>query len=183
MQQAAELLRGDSGKMERLLPEYNENIIVGVLCDGIFSWYVTDKEIWYLDYKKRIDAFKRKGFEVKVEYMDKTRKEILILCSSNAKIFLKRIEKLKIESFQLRELLQKARDLSDDSWIYDFRPSLYVDFDSCKLLSLFAEPASYEEYVPMNWQGCYFDFMKLIPDNEKYWLDENNKNLLKREGV
>lgn len=168
--------------MEWLVPEYNENIIVGVLYNKVFNWYVTDKEIWYLDYQKRINAFNEKGFEVKEEYIDEARKEILILNSSNAKTFLKRIEKLKIESMQLRKLLQKARNLNDDSWIYDFRPSLYVDFDSRKLFSLYAESASYEDYVPMNWQGCYFDFMKLIPNNEKYWLDEKHKDLLNKEG-
>ena len=136
--------------MEWLVPEYNENIIVGVLYNKVFNWYVTDKEIWYLDYQKRINAFNEKGFEVKEEYIDEARKEILILNSSNAKTFLKRIEKLKIESMQLRKLLQKARNLNDDSWIYDFRPSLYVDFDSRKLFSLYAESASYEDYVPMN---------------------------------
>lgn len=169
--------------MEGLVPDYNENIIVGVLYNEVFNWFVTDKEIWYLDYQKRINAFNEKGFEVKEEYIDEARKEILILNSSNAKIFLKRIEKLKVESMQLRKLLQKAKNSNDDSWIYDFRPSLYVDFDSRKLFSLYAEPASYEDYVPMNWQGCYFDFMKFIPNNEKYWLDEKHKDLLNKEGA
>lgn len=167
--------------MEWLVPEYNENIIVGVLYNEVFNWYVTDKEIWYLDYQKRINAFNEKGFEVKEEYIDEARQGILILNSSNAKIFLKRIEKLKIESIQLRKLLQKERTLNDDSWTYDFRPSLYVNFDSRKLFSLYSEPASYENHVPMDWQGCYCDFMKLIPNNEKYWLDEENKDLLNKD--
>lgn len=169
--------------MEWLKPEYDENIIVGVLYDGIFSWDVTDKEIWFLEYGKRINTFKEKGFDVKEEYIDETRREILILNSSNVKIFLKKIESLKIESEKLRKLLQKARKFNDGSWIYDFRPSLLVDFDSCKLFSLYAEPASYEEYVPINWQGCYYDFMELIPNDEKYWLGKNNENLLKREKI
>lgn len=169
--------------MEWLNPECDDNIIVGILYNGSFCWYVTDREIWFLDYEKRINAYKEKGFEVKEEYVDETRRGILILNSDNAKLFLKRIESQRIESKRLRELLQKARNVNDDSWFFDYRPSLFVDFDSCKLFSSYSEPASYEEYVPINWQGSYSDFIGLVPDGEKYWLDEHNENLLEKEPV
>lgn len=165
--------------MIKLIPECNENIIVGVLYNGIFNWYVTDKEIWFLDYKKRIIAFKDKGFDIE-EYIDDVRKDTLIMNSDNVSTFLKRIEIYKIESECLRELLEKRRASNDDSWCYDFSPSLYVDFDSNKLFSLYSEPASYEEYVPTSWEGRYFDFMYIIPYNYKYWLKEE-KNLLMEE--
>lgn len=69
----------------------------------------------------------------------------------------------------------------DDSWYYDFRPGLYVDFDSCKLFSLYSEPASYEDYAPKDWESKYFDFMKIIPDDYKYWKNSKNENLLIKE--
>lgn len=166
--------------MERLIPDFNENIIVGVFYNGIFSWFVTDKEIWFLDYRKRIDAFKEKGFDIE-EYIDEIRKDALILNSDNASIFMQRVEKYKIESEQLRELLEKNRILKDDSWRYDFYPSLYVNFDTNKLYSLYSEPASYEEYAPANWEAKYFNFMELIPYNYKYWLNKECKNLLMEE--
>jgi len=33
---------------------------------------------------------------------------------------------------------------------------------------MFPEPASYEEYVPEEWQGKYEDFTELIPESQKY---------------
>lgn len=166
--------------MERLIPDSNENIIVGVFYNGIFSWFVTDKELWFLNYRKRIDAFKEKGFDVE-EYIAEVRKDILILNSDNAKIFLSRIKKYEIEAKELRELLEKSRESNDDSWYYDFRPSLYVNFDSHKLFSLYSEPASYEEYAPQNWEARYIDFMEIIPYEEKYWLNRDCEDLLSKE--
>lgn len=59
MLQMGKLLVEENKIMQGLVPEYNEDIIVGVYYDNFFNWYVTDKEIWFLDYKKRIDAFKK----------------------------------------------------------------------------------------------------------------------------
>lgn len=120
------------------------------------------------------------GFEVKEEYIDENRKDILILNTENAKIFLERIEKYKTSAERLRVFLQQSRKSNDDSWYYDFRSSLYVNFDTCKLFSIYSEPASFEEYVPLNWEGKYFDFMGNIPIKERYWIDEENNNLLVR---
>lgn len=166
--------------MEELMPEYNETIIVGVFYKDNFNWYVTEKEIWFLDYQKRINAFKKRGFEVKEEYIEEERKNILVLNGETADLFLKRIEKYKIEVEHLRELLKQKRTLKDNSWDYDFRPSLYVNFDTCELFSWYSEPASFEEYVPSNWKGAYRDFMDIIPADMKYWMDKKT-DLLKQE--
>jgi len=72
----------------------------------------------------------------------------LILNTENAKIFLERIEKYKTSTERLRVFLQQSRKSNDDSWYYDFRSSLYVNFYTCKLFSIYSEPASFEEYVP-----------------------------------
>lgn len=32
----------------------------------------------------------------------------------------------------------------------------------------------------LNWEGKYFDFMGNIPIKERYWIDEENNNLLVR---
>lgn len=42
-----------------LLPEYCENIIVGVINKKSFSWYVTKTDIWYLDYGKKYRMLKQ----------------------------------------------------------------------------------------------------------------------------
>lgn len=42
-----------------LLPEYCKNVIVGVIHKNVFSWYVTEIGIWYLDYNKRYAMLKQ----------------------------------------------------------------------------------------------------------------------------
>lgn len=141
---------------------------------------VKKQDFWYLDYEKRINAFKERGFEVKKEYIDESRKDLLILDACNVNIFLERVEIYKISTEKLRSLLMQNRTDDDDSWVYDFRPSLYVDFDTRKLYSLYSEPASYEEYVPLNWEGKYFDFLELVPREYRYWQNDVLMNLLNK---
>lgn len=90
--------------------------------------------------------------------MDESRKNLLILDSKNVSMFLERISECEIFTNELRKPLIKNREVEDDSWIYEFRPSLYVNFDNHKLYSLYSESASYEDYVPVSWEGSYFDF-------------------------
>ena len=75
------------------------------------------------------------------------------------------------------KLFLQAKEDNDESWAYDFRPSLYVDFDSRKLFSLYSEPASYEDFVPNKWVGEFFDFLNLVPESEKYWVEESYRSL------
>lgn len=169
--------------MEHLIPDCSENIIVGVFYNKSFSWYVTDKEIWFLDYRKRIAAFKESGFEIKEEYIDEDRQGLLLLDSDNASIFLERIKEYKVDTEWLHEFLIRRRNSEDESWFYDFCPSLYVDFDKHRLFSLYSEPASYEQYVPLNWEGSYFDFTELVPKEKQYWMSESNEDLLEKERI
>ena len=38
-------------------PKYAENIIAGVIFKKKFQWYLTDKTIWKLDYRKLYDSY------------------------------------------------------------------------------------------------------------------------------
>ena len=60
--------------MENLIPDYTENIIVGVIRNQIFRWYVTEKGIWKKKKKRRIDAFRKGGYEVKDEWIEELNK-------------------------------------------------------------------------------------------------------------
>jgi hypothetical protein len=54
-------------------------------------------------------------------------------------------------------------------------PSLFIDFDSKILLSLFPELLAFEKYIPKGWIGEFKNFYDLIPESEKYWIiDEVN---------
>ena len=159
-------------------PIYAENIIVGVVYEKIFSWYVTSKEIWFLDYNIWSEAFdvcdENSNYDDCIE-----RKGIPVVNCTTAKQFLNNLSDYQITANELRKKIQDKRAKQEDLEDYlDFSPSLYVDFDKKKLYSLFPEPASFEDYVPTGWDGVYADFTKYIPENEKYWIDENHCNLL-----
>lgn len=40
--------------------DVNEQIIIYVIYDGEGKWLISDKEIWYLDYKKRMQEYKKR---------------------------------------------------------------------------------------------------------------------------
>lgn len=161
-----------------LQPDYMENIIVGVLLNDKFSWYVSDKDLWFLDYSKMIQSFEKKGFEIDVENIDDKRKGMIILDTENAAEFLKRIEINKVTSSELHSALLANRTQLDDTWQYDYRPSLYINFDKKNFYSSYSEPASFEDYMPNLWVAEYQSFDNLIPREQRYWLDSNHKNLL-----
>ncbi|CAM3822677.1 hypothetical protein [Bacillus paramycoides] len=161
-----------------LEPLYAENIVVGVIYKNEFRWYVTDKELWFLDYNKLDNAYKNLG--VRIEDNDETeeRNGIEVLDNKNIEVFLPRINKYKTTKEELNYLLLKnikSKNAGED--LLDLSPVLLINFENKILYSMFPEPASYEEYVPKDWIGKYEDFTEFIPKSEKYWIDEFNTNL------
>lgn len=161
-----------------LIPDYMENIIVGILFENHFTWYVTERELWYLDYIKVETAYQKKGIEVNREYIDDRRKDFIILDTNNAAEFLNLILINKVISEELKYNLLANKTELDDTWKYDYRPSLYVNFDEKIFYSLYSEPASFEFFVPNLWVGKYDSFDDFIPKDQKYWLGLSNKNFL-----
>ena len=45
--------------------DLREQFVVYVIYSGEGKWYVSDKEIWFLDYKKRVEVFRKAGYEIK----------------------------------------------------------------------------------------------------------------------
>lgn len=80
-------------------PEYCKNVIVGVIYKKKFAWYITKKDIWYLDYNKRYQAWKewyknmgrsekRFDFEIgSIEKFCRERFDIQIVDTEKADIF------------------------------------------------------------------------------------------------
>lgn len=161
-----------------LEPLYAENIIVAVIYKDEFKWYVTDKELWFLDYNKLDNESETLDIGVEEEYEADERKGIKILNRDNADIFLQRINKDIATTEELNSLLCKcieSRTESDE--ILNYSPVLLVNFDDEILYSMFPEPESYEEYVPKEWSSKYEEFTELIPKSQKYWIDKFNNNL------
>ncbi|MDT0145800.1 hypothetical protein Q9R38_04745 [Priestia aryabhattai] len=160
-----------------LEPIYAENVIVGVIHKKQFQWYVTDRDLWYLDYVKFAQAFENEGYSAVDEYIEPERKGIEVLSSENAELFLKRIESYKVDAATLLKLFEDKIESGDGEDVLDFSPSFLVDFDQKTFYSLFPEPASFEEYVPRDWKGMYENFTALIPETEKYWVNKDGESL------
>jgi len=160
-----------------LEPAMTENIIVGVMWKGRFRWYVTEKEIWFMDSNKMKTADEKKWKEYGLPLSnlvygaeDPEREGIPILDENTIELFSLRIEKYAVTVDELRELLEFC--IATESRVdvfYDFLPSLYLDFDNRCLYSMYTEPASFEDYVPQNWKGEYFSFLDIIEKDQRYW--------------
>lgn len=155
--------------------EYAQNIIVGVIFQTKFEWYVSEKEIWFLDLKKHMQAYTDKGYPPRNPDDFSGRFDIPIVNEETAQIFLKAMEQYKVKRDELSDLLittisKTDREEDDIDDLLDFVPSLFVDFDTKRFLSSFPEPASFEYYVPDGWFGEYKIFAHELPLTEKYWV-------------
>ncbi|GIP24680.1 hypothetical protein [Paenibacillus sp. J22TS3] len=135
------------------MPEYAQIIIVGVTFRGTWSWYVSEREYWFLN----VEMEDRFGIEV----LDET----------TAEQFLNRIDDCRVTSLELSQTLEALREaFASFDEVLEFIPAIYVNFDEKLLCSQFPEPMSFEHYVPEGWTGLYQDFMERVPKAQRYWL-------------
>lgn len=160
----------------KLLPQYAENIIVGTMCDGIFDWYVTDPDVWYMNLYILQEGYKRHGLEINIHNPSSVRFDIPILDKDNFSILKKRIVDYSYTVKDLHTVLLMQREESQD-WIFDMTPSIYINFDTNTLYNAYRETISFEGYVPQNWKGVCSEFLNIIPSAERYWVDENMQNM------
>lgn len=154
-------------------PKYAETIIVLVKINETYKWFITDKDVWFLDLKKLISTYLEKGFEIPNPEDFSDRFNIAIVNENTAEEFLQRISRFEVKIEELKEMLvQKTYH-----HISDMYPSLYVDFDMKELISYYPEPASYEQYVPSGWEGKYEELTEHIPISCAYWII-NGQNIL-----
>lgn len=157
-------------------PSYAKNVITGVIYKKKFSWYVTHEYIWFMDYRKRYEEY-RKWYsdmgrsEKRFLYETGTFEEycgmrygIAVLDRDSAEYFFDKIERYRISAEKLREMYMRA----DESERLAFEPAFYVDFDRRIFYSYFPEPVSYENYVPEGWQSEYREFGKKIPKKYEF---------------
>lgn len=165
----------------KITPGYAENIIVAIIKNNSLSWYIADKEIWYMDYAKRIKQFEDKGYKIDIEFIDDSRKELLILDVDNIDDFTDKISDYRVETDDLRSYLEKEREINTEWW-YNLSPSLYIDFDKKILYSSYREMDSYESYAPKGWLADFKDFLNEIPLESCYWINNNHNYLLESGG-
>ena len=63
-----------------------------------------------MDYQKRIEACRKRGYEIKDEYIDEKRRDLLCVDEKNALIFLKRIEEDECSTGDLKELFLQNQE-------------------------------------------------------------------------
>ncbi|MFC7681771.1 hypothetical protein [Paenibacillus sp. GCM10028914] len=153
----------------KLMPEYAQILIVGVVYKESWAWYITEREYWFLN----IEMEDRFGIE--------------LLNELTAEYFLHKIEEYKVSTIQLTSMIVELNDVFQNyDEVLEFLPTIYVDFDKRELFSLFPEPIYFENYVPEGWIGEYKDFFELVPGTERYWIVDNENlfdQLYKRLGV
>ncbi|MGW9526218.1 hypothetical protein ACWHAM_00435 [Paenibacillus terrae] len=137
----------------KLWPEYAQNIIVGIIFNGKWNWYVTEREYWFLN----TEMEERFG--------------ISILDETTAVVFLGHICEYRVAADELTSLLITLEDaIEHKDEVLELYPALYVDFDQKVLYSLFPEPASFEHYLPTGWKGEYHNFLNEVPLSKRYWM-------------
>ncbi len=154
-------------------PVYAEHLIVAIKANGGFEWYVLDKEYCFLDLKKADEVAKKLGHEIPED--DSERFGIRVLNESTRELFLSKVAQCKVTTDELREMLRPETDFNEK---LAYNPSLLIDFDKKILISYYAEPESFEDYVPDGWVGEYRLFEKEIPFDERFWIDKDGKNLM-----
>ena len=103
--------------------DVNEQMIIYVIYNGEGKWLISDKEIWYFDYKKKIQECEKRGYEIKEEWIDARRRDLLYIDNNNYLLFLKGVEVDICSTEELHNLFfMNQEDV-------DYKPSLYVDFD------------------------------------------------------
>ncbi len=142
--------------------DINDDIIVYAIYKGKANWYVSYKELWYLNYNKRIYEYQKRGFTIDINSVDYIRRDLLEMNDDQIPIFLERIKEDIWSSSKLADVCESYCD-------EDFSPSLYVNFDKKYMISMYSEYASYEDYMPDGWESEFGDFLNLIPINDIYW--------------
>ena len=147
----------------KLYPEYSLNIIVYLIANKIGQWYVTEKEIWFLNRIKFAKAF---DIEPTVEQRHFSES----IAAGNPLCLMNEINEYRVEKQELEELISiyPSPDVEED--LLEMYPSLYINFEQKILLNLFPEPSGqFEKFAPEGWFSAYEDFLNKIPNKEIYW--------------
>ena len=142
--------------------KYGENIVVAFKYKNQYSWYISDLELWYINYEEA-------GYNL--DQIDKERLRSPILLPENILYFLEDMQKYSYDLSELRNVFANEYKTDKLNAIYDFAPSLLVDMDNLLLYSYYAEYISFEEYISAPWIAKYQHFLDLIPREYRFWTD------------
>lgn len=154
-----------------IVPQYAENIIVGIKNRNQFGWYVIDKFLCLLDLNK----LNSQDYELYMqnEEFRNIRINYKLIDNNNIENFLDEIDcfKVKPENLQMM-IMNSVKDISNSN-IDDFYPVLFFDFDNHSLYSQYPEYFDFKSFLPQNWEFYYSDFSDLIANDNRYWIYKN----------
>lgn len=145
-----------------MLPIQNENLIVGVLYNNEFSWYVADKYVWLLSLNdvKNIETFLVAN---KIE-----ERKLILDAVANTKEFIEYINQYKTSKTELKEMMHDMVSV-DEKYYLDFAPSLFINFDEKSFYASDTIFNFYKDYLPKKITFNIGDFLEKIPEVEYYW--------------
>ena len=92
--------------------DINDDIIVYAIYNDNAYWYVSYKELWYLDYNKRIYEFQEKGYTVDINSIEVIRRDLLEMNDIQIPVFWDRI---KNDIWSYNELAEEfKKNLEED---------------------------------------------------------------------
>lgn len=156
-------------------PVYAEELVVAIKHEERIEWFILNKDLCYLDYAKLETAYRKRGYEVTVD--GTSRFGIKIVNELTQESFLDNIKGNRITTDELKRMLMCESTYNDR---LAYNPSILIDFDNRVFMSHYAEPESFEDFAPNGWRGRYQNFEESIPPNQRYWLDENGRNLIRQ---
>ena len=157
-------------------PEYGEQMVTAIVTNNTFSWYVLERDFCDLDYPKMLAAIREKGYEV--AWDESYRFGIAILNEHTKDEFLKNVADCKTDAETLHAQMLAETDREEQ---LAYCPTIYINFDTREFISYYPEPEAFEARIPDGWRGSYRWFEDMIPKNERYWLDENGKDILEED--
>jgi hypothetical protein len=147
-------------------PDGLNEIIVLTKLSGNYTWHISDKEFWVMDYRKYAHVYDPLNNDFSYRF------DIAVLNEDSALDFFEKMRKFKVDQTELTQLIKDNLPL--ESWEENLGlfPVLFLDFDSKKMMSLYSELFQFEKFVPQDWHGEYEDFYGIIPEDKKYWVIE-----------
>jgi hypothetical protein len=140
-----------------------QEIIVYVIFESKRYWFISEKELWVLDYVKFCDAFGEGNRDFSSRF------GIEILDKKSFESFRYHILKDEVTTLQLKDLIQRKAPLISWDESGHLFPALMVDFDEKRLFHVFSEYLHFEEFVPDHWEGHYDSFFHLVSEEDRYW--------------
>lgn len=160
-------------------PKYAENIIVAVVQRRDWSWYISPRDLWLMDWRRWAEAWGHNPDQT--DYSG--RFGIEVLDAGTAKTFFQHMGQYRVTTGHLRALVGKVYDykglltfsiqeqaeLLVDLW--HLIPSLLLDFDNKTFTSNYPEADFTPElFIPDGWTVIEASMFESVPKAHRYWV-------------